>query len=105
MPSDRTGAFTAAYAADGPLGELSGRAAGFLGTEQYRHAARADRFLTIDRWQNESPGPGLGRGTASDLEPQVRRRAFAVHILSVHLGLPADPERGRACDVPRAEPS
>jgi len=24
-----------------------------LGTELYRDAARADRFLTIDRWQDE----------------------------------------------------
>ena len=28
-------------------------AAGFLGTELHRDAARADRFLTIDRWQDE----------------------------------------------------
>jgi heme-degrading monooxygenase HmoA len=45
--------FTAAYAADGAWGELFDRAAGFLGTELYRDAARADRFLTIDRWQDE----------------------------------------------------
>ena len=31
----------------------AGRAAGFLGTELYRDAVRANRFLTIDRWQNE----------------------------------------------------
>jgi heme-degrading monooxygenase HmoA len=53
VPGDRTGAFTAAYAADGPWVELFGRAAGFLGTELYRDAARAGRFLTIDRWQDE----------------------------------------------------
>ena len=53
MPSDRVGAFTAAYAADGAWGELFNQAAGFLGTELYRDAARADRFLTIDRWRNE----------------------------------------------------
>jgi heme-degrading monooxygenase HmoA len=53
VPGDWAGAFTAAYAADGPWGELFGRAAGFLGTELYRDAARADRFLTIDRWQDE----------------------------------------------------
>src|SRR5207248_517320 len=46
-------AFSAAYAADGPWGELFGRAAGFLGTELYRDATRAGRFLTIDRWRNE----------------------------------------------------
>jgi heme-degrading monooxygenase HmoA len=53
VPGDREAAFTAAYAADGPWGDLFGRAAGFLGTELYRDAARADRFLTIDRWRNE----------------------------------------------------
>ena len=53
VSGDRTGAFIAAYGPDGPWGELFGRAAGFLGTELYRDAARADRFLTIDRWQDE----------------------------------------------------
>jgi Antibiotic biosynthesis monooxygenase len=53
VPGDRAAAFTTAYAADGAWGELFGRAAGFLGTELYRDAVRADRFLTIDRWQNE----------------------------------------------------
>ena len=53
MSDDRVAAFTAAYTADGAWGELFGRAAGFLGTELYRDAVRADRFLTIDRWQNE----------------------------------------------------
>ena len=53
VPGDRTGEFTAADAADGASGELFGRAAGFLGTELYRDTARADRFLTIDRWQDE----------------------------------------------------
>ena len=41
VPGDRLAAFTTAYAADGPWGELFGRAAGFLGTELYRDAARA----------------------------------------------------------------
>jgi heme-degrading monooxygenase HmoA len=53
VPGDRTAAFMAAYAPDGAWGELFGRATGFLGTELYRDAARADRFLTIDRWQDE----------------------------------------------------
>jgi heme-degrading monooxygenase HmoA len=53
VPGDRVAAFTAAYAADGAWGELFGRAAGFLGTELYRDAARPGRFLTIDRWRNE----------------------------------------------------
>ena len=53
VPGDRLAAFTTAYAADGAWGELFGRAAGFLGTELYCDAARADRFLTIDRWRNE----------------------------------------------------
>ena len=53
VPGERAEAFTAAYSAAGAWGELFGRAAGFLGTELYRDAGRADRFLTIDRWQNE----------------------------------------------------
>jgi heme-degrading monooxygenase HmoA len=53
LSSHRAEAFTAAYAADGAWGDLFDRAAGFLGTELYRDAARADRFLTIDRWQDE----------------------------------------------------
>ena len=53
MPGDRVVAFTTAYAAQGTWGELFGRAAGFLGTELYCDAGRPDRFLTIDRWQNE----------------------------------------------------
>ena len=53
VPGDRAEAFTAAYAGDGAWGELFSRATGFLGTELFRDAARADRFLTIDRWRNE----------------------------------------------------
>jgi heme-degrading monooxygenase HmoA len=53
VPGDRAEPFTEAYAADGAWGELFGRAAGFLGTELYRDTARADRFLTIDRWRDE----------------------------------------------------
>jgi antibiotic biosynthesis monooxygenase len=53
VPGDRIAAFTTAYAADGAWGKLFGRAAGFLGTELYRDAVRADRFLTIDRWRSE----------------------------------------------------
>ena len=53
VPSERAEAFTAAYAADGAWGKLFGRAAGYLSTELYHDAVRADRFLTIDRWQDE----------------------------------------------------
>ena len=53
VPGDRAEAFTAAYAADGAWGELFGRATGFLGTELFRDAARAERFLTIDCWRDE----------------------------------------------------
>jgi heme-degrading monooxygenase HmoA len=52
VPGDQA-AFTEAYAADGAWAELFAQAAGFLSTELYRDAARADRFLTIDRWRNE----------------------------------------------------
>ncbi len=53
VSGERAEAFTAAYAADGAWAKLFGRAEGFLGTELYREAARANRFLTIDRWQDE----------------------------------------------------
>ena len=46
-------AFAEAYSADGPWGELFGRAGGFLGTELYRDSDRPGRFLTIDRWRDE----------------------------------------------------
>ena len=54
VPGDQVAAFTVAYAADGPWAELFARADGFLGTELYRDAALAGRFLTIDRWRNEA---------------------------------------------------
>lgn len=53
MPDDRTALFTDVYGPDGAWGHLFGRALGFLGTELYRDAVRAGRFLTIDRWQDE----------------------------------------------------
>jgi heme-degrading monooxygenase HmoA len=53
MPSGRTGAFAAAYGADGPWAQLFGRAAGYLGTELYHDSAQGDRYLTIDRWREE----------------------------------------------------
>jgi heme-degrading monooxygenase HmoA len=68
VPGDRTGTFTAAYAADGPWGELFSRAAGFLGTELYRDTARADRFLTIDRWQDEQDWRSFLSAFRSDYE-------------------------------------
>jgi heme-degrading monooxygenase HmoA len=75
VPGDRAAAFTTAYAADGAWGELFGRAAGFLGTELYRDAGRADRFLTIDRWQNEEDWQSFlhafGAGRADRFRPSV----------------------------------
>jgi len=53
VPDDRAAAFIAGYARDGAWGQLFGRAAGFVGTELYRDAGRDDRYLTIDRWQDE----------------------------------------------------
>jgi heme-degrading monooxygenase HmoA len=53
VPDDRAEVFAAAYAPDGAWGQMFGRAAGFLGTELYRDAARDGRYLTIDRWRNE----------------------------------------------------
>ena len=39
--------------ATAPGVSCSERAAGFVGTELYRDAGRDDRYLTIDRWQDE----------------------------------------------------
>jgi heme-degrading monooxygenase HmoA len=68
VPGDRAAAFTAAYAPDGPWGQLFGRAAGFAGTELYRDAARADRYLTIDRWQDEQDWRSFLRAFGPDYE-------------------------------------
>jgi heme-degrading monooxygenase HmoA len=68
VPGDRSEAFTAAYAADGAWGELFGRAAGFLGTELYRDAARADRFVTNDRWHDEQDWRSFRSATSSAYE-------------------------------------
>jgi heme-degrading monooxygenase HmoA len=54
VPGDQAAAFTAAYGADGAWADLFAQGDGFLGTELYRDAARADRFVTIDRWRDES---------------------------------------------------
>ncbi|MGN6795980.1 MAG: antibiotic biosynthesis monooxygenase family protein [Streptosporangiaceae bacterium] len=43
-------AFLAAYGAHGVWAQLFERAEGFAGTELFRDAERANRFLTIDRW-------------------------------------------------------
>jgi hypothetical protein len=64
-PDDPATAFTAAYAPDGAWGQLFARAAGFLGTELYYHAAQADRYLTIDRWRAEKDDR-LAGGRARD---------------------------------------
>ena len=74
VPGDQVAAFTAAYAADGPWAELFARGAGFLGTELYRDAARADRFLTIDRWRNEA-----------DWRSFLQAFALAYHALDAEL--------------------
>jgi len=71
VPGDRVAAFTTAYAADGAWGELFGRAAGFLGTELYRDAVRADRFLTIDRWQTERTGSRSFTPSARPMSPST----------------------------------
>jgi heme-degrading monooxygenase HmoA len=68
VPGDRIAAFIAAYAPDGAWGELFGRAMGFLGTELYRDAARAGRFLTIDRWQSERDWRSFLNAFGSDYE-------------------------------------
>jgi len=106
VPGDRAAAFTTACAADVAWGELFGRAAGFLDTELYRDTGRADRFLTIDRWQNEGDwqsflhafgaayesldaqleglGGGLASGSCTTIQPPGRTRP-AIRP-SVHAG-------------------
>ena len=80
----RAAAFTRAYAADGAWGELFGRAAGFLGTELYCDAGRADRFLTIDRWQNEEDWQSFLRAFSAayeSLDAQLEGLAVAERSL------------------------
>ena len=53
VPADRVGAFLAAYGKDGDWARLFTSGDGYLGTELYRGAEDADRFVTVDRWTDE----------------------------------------------------
>ena len=76
---DRAAAFAAAYGPDGAWGQLFGRAAGFAGTELYRDAGRGDRYLTIDRWQDERDWRSFLRAFSSEYESlDVRLEGLAV---------------------------
>ena len=84
VPDERATAFTAAYAPDGAWGQLFGRAAGFMGTELYRDAARGDRYLTIDRWQDEKDWRSFLRAFGSayeSLDAQLEGLAVAERSL------------------------
>jgi heme-degrading monooxygenase HmoA len=45
--------FEAAYAPDGPWGQLFRKAEGYLGTELLRDSANPDGYLTLDKWRTE----------------------------------------------------
>ncbi len=68
VPSDREAEFLAHYASDGVWARLFGRASGYLGTELYRDRARPERFVTIDRWQDEASFRDFRRRFAADYE-------------------------------------
>ncbi|WP_253905820.1 antibiotic biosynthesis monooxygenase [Arthrobacter sp. H5] len=46
--------FVAAYASGGDWARLFAHADGFVGTELFRDADTPNRFITIDRWRNET---------------------------------------------------
>ncbi len=46
-------AFLAAYGGDGEWVTLFSRSSGYAGTDLYRCTAAADRFLTVDRWDDD----------------------------------------------------
>ena len=48
------GAFLVAYGADGDWAQLFRRGPGYLGTELYRGVEKANVFLTVDRWRDET---------------------------------------------------
>jgi heme-degrading monooxygenase HmoA len=49
---ERVSEFVSAYKADGIWAQLFGLAAGYKGTELLSSTADAQRFITIDRWDN-----------------------------------------------------
>jgi heme-degrading monooxygenase HmoA len=50
---DRQSDFEREYGAEGAWVALFSRASGYLGTRLLRDRTRADRYLTIDRWESE----------------------------------------------------
>lgn len=65
--------FLTHYAPDGTWAGLFRRAPGYLGTELYRDRTRADRFITIDRWQTEAAFREFRRRYAAEFEALDRR--------------------------------
>jgi heme-degrading monooxygenase HmoA len=54
VPAGRVGDFVAAYGPEGDWVRLFRSGEGFLGTELYTDVAAEGRFLTVDRWGDES---------------------------------------------------
>ena len=50
------------------LAGACGTSPGYVGTELYRDLARPDRFVTLDRWQDEAAFRDFSRRFASDYE-------------------------------------
>lgn len=65
--------FLTHYAPGGTWAALFRRAAGYLGTELYRDRARADRFITIDRWESEVAFREFRRRFAAEFEALDRQ--------------------------------
>jgi heme-degrading monooxygenase HmoA len=71
----REAEFLGHYAPAGSWARLFRRAPGYLGTELYRDLARPDRFVTVDRWQDEPAFRDFSRRFANDYEALDRQCA------------------------------
>jgi heme-degrading monooxygenase HmoA len=54
VPPGRVGDFVAAYGPEGDWARLFRGGEGFLGTELYADVTAEGRFMTVDRWSDES---------------------------------------------------
>ena len=59
VTGEHLSAFLAAYGGDGEWVTLFSRSSGYAGTELYRSTAAADRFLTVDRWDDDDSWRGF----------------------------------------------
>lgn len=60
--------FERAYRGDGEWAQLFSRVEGYAGTELYRSAETAGRYLTVDRFRTEDAWQKLRRDHAADYE-------------------------------------